>query len=448
MFYHNGIAWLLIISGLFGSSDVIRDIRVLKQDHRYYLDKISTTQELAPREEQQRMDAVFNKMYFLPWTCEKPRYTKAEIEEELKIYRHNPGYGENLRKHSLEWIDSLAENIDLESFPNGGGRGIAIANSDLRVLPTRRPHFNHCETGRCTYPFDNFQQSAIYVNTPVYLSHWTKDRTWVFVETGYTYGWLPAKDVARVDADFIGQWKERPFVVPIKDKLSIYDENGRHLFNAPIGTLFPDEGESTDGKKRNIAVAVANQTGRAVVEKAVVPADAVALKPLPLTRTNMAMVANELINEPYGWGGLYQNRDCSAMIMDLFVPFGIWMPRNSKNQALEGGSFIDLREVPSKDKEKIILKEGVPYMTLLWVKGHIMLYMGSYNGEILVFHNFWSARDKKTRKKSSRQIVGHAAVTTLQPGVKSKRHRRGKGYLSDIIGMTVVGSRDSQKTGY
>jgi cell wall-associated NlpC family hydrolase len=181
-----------------------------------------------------------------------------------------------------------------------------------------------------------------------------------------------------------------------------------------------------------------------VIKKAIVPIDAIAMKPLPLNRTNMAKVANELINEPYGWGGLYRNRDCSAMIMDLFAPFGVWLPRNSRHQALEGGAFVDLRDVSAKAKEKMILKDGIPYMTLLWLKGHIMLYMGSYNGEILVFHNFWSARDKKSKRKTSKQIVGHAAITTLQPGSKSKRHRQGRGYLNEIIGMTVIGNKIPQ----
>jgi len=433
----------MIVSGLFGSSDVIRDIRILKQDHLYYVDKIVSSQDLADREVQKRMDAHFNRMYFSPWTREKARYTKSEIEEELSIYRQNTGYGENLRKYGKEWLDTIAENIDLKSFPNGGSKGISLTNSNLRVFPTQRPHFKFCGTKTCTYPFDNFQQSAIYVNTPIYLSHWTKDRAWVFVETGYTYGWLPAKDVAQVDEIFIKSWTAGRFIVPVKDKLPVYDEKGHHLFHAPIGTLFPDDG--TEGTKWKILAAVADENGRAVIKKAVVPADAVASKPLPLTRINMAKVANELINEPYGWGGLYQNRDCSAMIMDLFAPFGIWLPRNSKHQALEGGAFVDLKELSPKEKEKIILDEGIPYMTLLWVKGHIMLYMGSYNGEILVFHNFWSAQDRKTRRKSSKQIVGQAAVTTLQPGVKSKRHRRSRGYLGSIIGMTIIGNAAIQK---
>ena len=34
----------------------------------------------------------------------------------------------------------------------------------------------------------------------------------------------------------------------------------------------------------------------------------------------------------YGWGGIDGGRDCSSTIKDLLTPFGIWLPRDSKDQ--------------------------------------------------------------------------------------------------------------------
>ena len=45
--------------------------------------------------------------------------------------------------------------------------------------------------------------------------------------------------------------------------------------------------------------------------------------------------------QPYGYGGLYDNRDCSAMTRDLFAPFGLYLPRNSSEQA-RGGKVVPL----------------------------------------------------------------------------------------------------------
>ena len=84
---------------------------------------------------------------------------------------------------------------------------------------------------------------------------------------------------------------------------------------------------------------------------------------------NAVKIANELIDEPYGWGGLYGNRDCSAMTRDFFAPFGIWLPRHSEDQAKKVGTYIDLQNLEPEQKEKIILEQGIPYLSLLWRKG-------------------------------------------------------------------------------
>ena len=179
-----------------------------------------------------------------------------------------------------------------------------------------------------------------------------------------------------------------------------------------------------------------------MIRQVVLPEEAAAVKPLPLTRKNLARAANVLVGQHYGWGGMYENRDCSAMIRDLFAPFGIWLPRNSKDQAREGGRWIDLSMLKAVEKERVIRRDGVPYLTLLYMKGHIMLYMGVHDDAVLVFHNFWSVRTKGKAKSQRRQIVGQAAITTLRPG--GVRHGKGKdGYLRGLLGMTFLTAPES-----
>ena len=87
----------------------------------------------------------------------------------------------------------------------------------------------------------------------------------------------------------------------------------------------------------------------------------------------------------------------------------------------------------------MILKQGIPYLTLLWMKGHIMLYMGTYEEKILVFHNFWSVGPKDWMGSRERKIVGHAAITTLQPGMELYETDTTKGnYLNYVLGMTQL----------
>lgn len=437
------VPFLCLLSGCFSSFETIRDVRELKQDHKAYLDVSAAEALMMNAEEQQQRDRDYNSRHFSPWHDSQPRCSLADITAEFIKYGRNRGYGENGRKHAKNWIKKLKANARLQDYPGVGYPAITIRHTSLRALPTGKPHFSSSRRAVSGYPFDNLQATAVMVNTPVFVSHISRDRAWVLVETGYYFGWMRAEDVAALPADFIKNWETGRYAVMVKDKTPLCDGEGLFLFRASLGTIFPmaNNGEND----MEILVAVADADRRAVLKKVVITKDAVAAKPVPLTMAQMARMGNELINEPYGWGGLYGNRDCSAMIRDLFAPFGIWLPRNSADQAQKGGAFVDLSALSNEEKEKKIILEGIPYLTLLWRKGHIVLYMGTYNGEPLVFHNFWGISTRTVLGRRGKLVVGHAAITTLHPGRELLNYDRAAADLTtNILGMTLLAQRSGR----
>lgn len=433
---------VILLSGCFKAPETIRDILELKQDHMFYIEKSTWDREILPPRDQKKMDDQFNARYFAPWHQTVPAYPSDKLTQTFEKYETDPGYGENKRKHKKSWIKGLRVNAQIDRYPNAGFAAIAVDNADLRVLPTHKPFYSRYNMSN-GYPFDKFQESLISANTPLFISHMTKDRDWFLAETPYATGWISSRSVAVVDADFVKKWENGKYAVIIKDKTPVYDDAGRFLFRAPLGSLFPEVAEGSDSI--TIQVAVADVNNRAVIKKSDVRKANAATKPLKLNPFNMAKMANELINEPYGWGGLYQNRDCSAMMKDMYSPFGIWLPRNSADQAREGGTFIDLSDLSPEDREMMILKHGIPYLTLIWRKGHIMLYIGSYQGTPLIFHNFWSIRTKDFLGREDKIIVGHAAITTLQPGLELDNIDPLRGnYLNYILGMTLLINPEKQ----
>ena len=153
---------------------------------------------------------------------------------------------------------------------------------------------------------------------------------------------------------------------------------------------------------------------------------------------NAAKIADELIGEPYGWGGLYGNRDCSSMTRDFFAPFGIWLPRHSEDQVKEVGNYIELQGLSPEQKEKIILEKGIPYLSLLWRKGHVMLYIGEKNGRALIFHNIWGIKTRDSAGKEGRKIIGQAVITTLHLGYELSCIDQQEGYLLNRISALNV----------
>jgi NlpC/P60 family len=167
-----------------------------------------------------------------------------------------------------------------------------------------------------------------------------------------------------------------------------------------------------------VLTAVADKNNHAVIKHGFVSLEASTIKPLKMTSLAAIKIANELIGEPYGWGGLYGNRDCSSMTRDFFAPFGIWLPRHSEDQVKEVGTYVNLYGLDPEQKEKVILQKGVPYLSLLWRKGHVMLYIGEQNGRALIFHNLWGIKTRGLTGKEGRKIIGQAVITTLRPGAE------------------------------
>ena len=88
-------------------------------------------------------------------------------------------------------------------------------------------------------------------------------------------------------------------------------------------------------------------------------------------------------------------------------------------------------------KERIIKDEGVPFATLLWLRGHITLYIGEYKGEPVMFHNVWGVRTNDGNGEG-RHIIGRAVVTSLQPGAELPNVRRENLILSRLQGMSIL----------
>ena len=242
-----------------------------------------------------------------------------------------------------------------------------------------------------------------------------------------------------VEEELTRVWQGTVQVAVTRDEVPVCDNGGRFLFKTGVGSQFP-LAEEVDGTYR-IWVVQADEGRNAQLRPALLPADAAVRQPPALTPHAFAEIANQLMNQPYGWGGLYQNRDCSSMLKDLFAPFGLWLPRHSSHQAMTGGSFIELGSLAPEERQRMILQRGVPLMTLIWARGHIMLYLGHYEGHALVFHNFWGVKTRDFWGTEGRKVVGHAAITTLHPGAElADRDPAGGDLLNRVEGMTVLKS--------
>jgi len=429
---------LILLTGCLKQVETIKDVSDLRQDHTSYLTDKLKTKELLAAETQLLMDEDYNIIYFSVWHQRQPFHALPErVSLDFKKFIINLGYGENKKKHSPDWLKKLRQNAALGNYPNALYNAITTRNTNLRVLPTQGPHFNSPEDDSSSWPFDSLQRSSMAANTPIFVCHISADKAWALVETCYTFGWIPVEDFARVDTGFIKTWESGRYAVITRDQTSILDADDNFILRTSLGYIFPLVKEMPD--KLEILVATTDKNTNAVIKHGFVRREMSAVKPLRFNYANATKIADELIGEPYGWGGLYGNRDCSSMTRDFFAPFGIWLPRHSEDQVKEVGNYIELQGLSPEQKEKIILEKGIPYLSLLWRKGHVMLYIGEQNGRALIFHNIWGIKTRDSAGKEGRKIIGQAVITTLHLGYELNCIDQQEGYLLNrIYAMNVL----------
>ncbi len=111
--------------------------------------------------------------------------------------------------------------------------------------------------------------------------------------------------------------------------------------------------------------------------------------------------------------------------------FGIFLRRNSSKQAQDGQSVF-IKGLPKQAKKKRIIREAEPFRSLLYVPGHIVLYLGEYKGEPVIMHTYWGIR----KNDGTKLITGRTIITTTEPG-KERRDVKEKSKLINTL-KTIV----------
>jgi hypothetical protein len=353
----------------------------------------------------------FRRRYYAPWIGNASITDIADSIATMKEHLQKAWYGENRRRVPGNLLAELSANCDLEHFPSMKRRAIATVAADVRVLPTTRPFFENADA----FPFDALQNTALKLNEPIRVLHVSLDGLWLFVETADTNGWVQTRYVGYMDGIPVKKWMKRAQIVIVRDATLVRDKSGLADQRVKVGTICPLVGERGDAYVISVAVKAGKHRAREV--KAKVAKEAAGVFPLEFNRGSVTLIGNELIEKPYGWGEMFQDRDCSSMLRDFYLPFGIWLPRGSYNQ-INSAQNITLAGLSGSEKERLIMEKGVPFLTLVHLKGHIMLYVGNRNGRPLMFHSTWGIGVRDGKGGEYKKVIGKSIVSTLNPGAE------------------------------
>ena len=399
--------------------DHTQDSRTVPQNLTGFAKKARPNTPLLSPGSQAERDARYNKLFFSPWNQSRGSVSTKDAYEEidrlssLRRRGANTGYAENLRPWTDERWNAMLFNAARGSYPSRAEKALTVRPTPMRSAPTHSPWFNHPTKPGQGFPFDIFQLTTLPAGTPILILHTSADGAWVYAETSLVCGWVPTQDTAIAGPDIRTRDQTGRYAAILRDNVTLRDASGHFLTLAGIGTILPVARSGAGGL--SVLVPVRDTTGQAVLREVSLSPSEAAVKPLKLTPERVAQLGNVIMGQPYGWGGYLENRDCSLMLRDMFAPFGVWLARNSSQQG-RAWSTTSLKGLSAPAKMSRILSDGRPFATLLWLPGHITLYVGEHNGEPAIFHDFWGVRTKGTGGVSGRFIIGCATVTSTQPG--------------------------------
>ena len=405
-------------------------------DHDYDQPLLTKTQQKI------RYDELWMKFFGArsPWSIEyinkvydKKGINILKLAEKEKLANFNNQnksdksiqYGSNYIPHPKKWIDDIEKNMNLQQFSNKQYqekyRAIAIDNLQGRVLPTYEVSFNSHKIAGQGYPFDNLQASTIWAGTPLYILGETHDHSWYLVQTPNFIAWVNSTGVALAGVEFVKNWQEQAkknMAAIINTQISMTDEETHSFrFHGYIGMLFPAISQKTGIK---ILIPVADIHRYANIHHVKLSNEQAIIMPLLPTPHHFVKLINQLIGRPYGWGGMYKHSDCSAELKNLFLTFGILLPMHSTNQ-VDPQSFnvkqIDLSNLNMDERLAYLRKHGHKFMTIVYVGGHVLLYLGDYKNpnnlnenQILTYQEMWGL---KTKTEDSRLIIGKSVLFPL-----------------------------------
>lgn len=375
----------------------------------------------------------YEQNYFSIWNIDKPQESLEDIKWPFDTFKVGESYGENLQLLDQNFFDEMYENSNFDSYATVNKRAVTLKYSNIRAFPTVKPLLKDPSLAGEGFPFDYLQNSSIEANKPIFVSHYSKDREWVYVFSSFASGWLKTRDIAFIPKRYTDRWQNAQQVFITKDDVPIYSSDGNFLFKSKIGMMMALIAEDKD---TYTVLTVSSCNSKPFYLKSKISKEIAHKGIYRLNKDNLEKIMSGVFNTNYGWGGIYEQRDCSSTLRDMFAPFGIWLPRNSFQQS-KVGEIISLEDLSDDEKIKTIKEKAVPFKTFLYKPGHILLYVGTYKGKVIAFHNTWGIKTEKYGEEG-RIVVGKTVFSTLRLGKNQDYYDEDGEILKNLKSMNII----------
>lgn len=354
---------------------------------------------IAPRPERKVCAGLFNLATLSEQMQhgEQPRELQDALRREALRAAPNAG----------EFYDDLGQPFDstLCQFLKTNARmglstvqprpGFTLRRADVRTWPTEIRAFRSPGERE----LDRFQETKLHTFEAVLVLSESEDGLWYLIVSQTYVGWVRQADVALTtwpDFDTYLNWANQVIIAApgMTTQAHPYDP-AVSLQPIEFGAYLPQStqrdhvlGQQSPIGNAAVLWPVRTRDGLLEVHTAFIPQKTgVQTGILHRSRSSLLQSAFRLLFERYGWGDLFYNHDCSSYVMDVYRTIGIQLPRNTGQQEHCLPHRTDIPSTASLAERRQFLQQAKPG-DLLFMPGHVMLYLGERQNRFYILHDF------------------------------------------------------------
>jgi len=374
------------------------------------------------------------------------------------------------KKELLTKIDSISTASSSDRFYSDGKKVTeqdykkysallnkeAITNNNVVqfALVTRRSNLRTFPTFDAIYKkgkdrdLDRFQESGVFPGETLAVLHHSIDGKWALVRAYNYLAWMPSEDFAIGTKTEITHYKNSSkFIVITGAKVFTNHVPGHpdiSRIQLDMGTKLPlverDLYDNTlygQNPYANHIVKLPIKNIEGKLDFAFVPVPRgqdISIGYMAYTEQNLIKQSFKFLGERYGWGHSYNGRDCTGFVGEIYKSFGLLMPRNSGQQG-KGTYGLNSRFTKnSKDSAKENRIDNLQVGDLIYISGHVMMFLGYENGQPYVIHDVKGLGYLKEDGQLYRGTLNGVSVTPLLPLHLNAE----KSYVDDIYNIKSI----------
>jgi len=312
--------------------------------------------------------------------------------------------------------------------------GICVNRSEIKSYP----YFDLLSDTQEDPEWDDFVLSPLLINEPVVIYFASGDNKWYYVRSEIMSGWVPASDIAVcTKEDFMKVLDPANFLIVTgssirTEKTSLSDSASE--MDIEMGTrleLCTEDPQMVHNRMSwynyIVYIPVRNADGSYSKQKALIPVSRdVSTQYLKLTRGNILDQACKCLGNRYGWGGMMGGQDCSSFVRQVYLCFGMRLPRNTTMQSKMNCKKIDLTNKTIKEKQMLL--DTLPLGSIVQFRGHEMLWIGEDEDE------YYTLSDVSTLvlNEDDDQQTKYRVRNVIINGLNSTKRANGKTWMESI----------------